>query len=90
MDPAPTVSIGVPIYNGGQKLPRCLDSILAQSFEDFEVIICDNGSTDETREIVEEYVGRDARVRQIRWPVNQGAAWNFNSAFAQARGAFFH
>jgi hypothetical protein len=89
MDPVPKVSIGLPIYNGARKLSRCLDSILAQSFEDFEVIVCDNASTDETPEIIDDYVRRDCRVRQIRWPVNQGAAWNFNSAFAQARGEFF-
>ena len=58
----PRVSIGMPVYNGQRFLREVLDSILAQTFADFELIISDNGSTDETESICREYAARDPRV----------------------------
>ena len=85
----PIVSVGMPVYNGERYLASAIESILGQSFEDFELIISDNGSSDGTQEIAREYLGRDPRVRYVRVEVNRGAMWNFNEVFAQARGEFF-
>lgn len=86
---APTVSIGVPVYNGASLLARALDSLLAQHFSDFEIIVSDNGSTDGTAEIADRFAARDPRVRVIRQPTNIGAARNFNAVFAESRGRYF-
>lgn len=59
----PTFSVIVPTYNRADLLPRCLDSVLRQTFQDFELIVADDGSTDGTRDVVEDVVARDARVR---------------------------
>ena len=57
------VSIGIPVYNGDKYLPHALDSLLAQSFKDFEIVISDNASTDGTAELCQAYRNKDARVR---------------------------
>lgn len=82
---APRLSIGVPAYNGERFLAQALDSILEQTFTDYEVIICDNASTDGTRAIAEDYAARDARIRYVRNERNIGAAPNFNRTFQLAR-----
>ncbi len=86
---APRVSVGLPVYNGERYLEQALQSLLAQTFEDFELIVSDNGSTDATPAICRDYAGRDPRVRYLRSPENRGAAWNFNHVFARARGEYF-
>jgi len=83
------MSIGLPVYNGEQFLKEALDSILAQTFEGFELIISDNASTDGTEAICLAYAGKDARIRYVRSPQNLGAAWNFNRVFELARGEYF-
>jgi glycosyltransferase involved in cell wall biosynthesis len=85
----PCVSVGLPVYNGERYLSAALDSILAQTFEDFELVVSDNGSTDGTQEIVRDFLGRDDRVRYVRVEDNRGAMWNFNEVFQQSRGEFF-
>jgi glycosyltransferase involved in cell wall biosynthesis len=85
----PRVSIGLPVYNGEQYLAETLDSLLAQTYDDFELIICDNGSTDGTEAICRDYAARYAHIRYERHEQNRGAAWNFNRTFALARGEFF-
>ena len=87
--PPPRVSIGVPVYNGEKFLRTTLDSILAQTFTDFELIICDNCSTDSTEQICREYVARDPRVRYFRNERNLGPAPNYNRCFEHARGEFY-
>lgn len=87
--PRPRVSIGVPVFNGEEYLVAALDSLLAQTYADFEIVISDNASTDGTREICEDFVKRDRRVRYYRQPRNVGAARNFNSAFDLACGEYF-
>jgi glycosyltransferase involved in cell wall biosynthesis len=89
MPTAVTVSIGVPVYNGGRFLATSLDSLLAQTFGDFELVISDNASTDRTEEICREYAARDSRVRYLRHETNRGAAWNFNSLVTQTAGTYF-
>lgn len=85
----PRVSIGVPVYNGEKYLARALDSLLAQDFADFEIIICDNASTDATGDIAEAYAQRDPRVHYHRNRENLGLAGNFNRTFELARGEYF-
>ena len=87
--PSPKVSVGVPVFNGEQFLAEALDSILAQTFQDFEVVISDNASTDGTAQICRSYAERDSRIRYYRSDINRGAAWNHNRVFELARGEYF-
>src|SRR5258705_2756854 len=85
----PGVTLGLPIYNAARHLPVALDSLLAQTFGDFELVISDNASTDESASIIRSYESRDSRVRYIRQPVNIGAPANWNFVARAARGAYF-
>jgi glycosyltransferase involved in cell wall biosynthesis len=85
----PRVSIGLPVYNGQKYLEEALDSILSQTFGDFELIISDNASDDRTEEIGRRYAARDARVRYYRNERNLGGAENFNRAFRLSSGEYF-
>ena len=85
----PLVGIGLPVYNGERFLTATLDSILAQTFKDFELIISDNGSTDKTQEICVEYSRRDSRIRYIRQEINLGASRNYNLVFEMTAGKYF-
>jgi len=87
--PVPRVSIGLPVYNGASYLEASLQSLLAQSFTDFEIVISDNASTDETAAVCNAYAAADPRIRYIRQPQNGGAAWNFNRVFELSRGEYF-
>jgi hypothetical protein len=80
----------VPVRNGQKYLKACLDSILHQTFDDFELIICDNASTDATESICRDYAARDPRICYIRHETDIGPADNFNSGLEAARGEFFH
>jgi glycosyltransferase involved in cell wall biosynthesis len=88
-DTIPKVSIGLPVHNGARFLREAVDSILSQSFADFELIICDNDSDDGTSEIAMGYAEEDSRVRYYRNDQNIGAVRNFNKAFTLARGPYF-
>lgn len=85
----PRVSIGLPVYNGGRYLKEAIDSILMQTFEDFELIISDNASTDETEQICRAYADKDSRVKYYRNEKNLGPIENFNRVFHLARGEYF-
>jgi glycosyltransferase involved in cell wall biosynthesis len=89
MNHNPKLSIGLPVYNGENYLAIALDSLLGQSFTDFELILSDNASTDGTEAICREYAARDERIRYVRQPVNRGAGWNFSETFRLARGEYF-
>jgi glycosyltransferase involved in cell wall biosynthesis len=84
----PLVSVGMPVYNGERFLGAAIESILAQTFRDFELIVCDNASTDRTEEIVRSYARRDPRIRYERSERNRGAAYNYNRVTALARGKY--
>ncbi len=86
---APRVSIGVPVYNGARYLGEALESLLQQTYEDIEIIISDNASTDATEEIATSFAARDSRVRYHRLPENIGAAANFTRVLDLARGEYF-
>lgn len=84
----PKISVLVPVFNGGDFLAECLDSILAQDFTDFELLIGDDCSTDATAEIVARYAARDPRIRSWRNAQNLGQAANLNHCLRAARGEF--
>jgi glycosyltransferase involved in cell wall biosynthesis len=85
----PRVSVGLPVYNGEKYLGQAIESILAQTFQDIELIIYDNASTDGTEEISREYMARDTRIRYVRNSENIGAAMNFNRVFHHSSGEYF-
>ncbi|MCX8024125.1 MAG: glycosyltransferase family 2 protein [Thermanaerothrix sp.] len=85
----PLVSIGLPVFNGDTYLEQAIESILAQTWGNFELIISDNASTDRTQEICLVYKQRDPRVRYVRNGENRGAAFNYNQTVELARGQFF-
>ena len=85
--PPPRVSVVIPAYNAAWSIARTLDSVLSQTYSDFEVIVVDDGSSDRTIDIVQNYIERDRRIRLISQP-NLGVAAARNAAIAQARGVF--
>ena len=85
----PSVSIGMPVYNGDKFITYALDSLLAQEFTDFELIISDNASTDATESICRNYAERDVRIKYIRQSQNEGAWKNFQFVLGAAKGEYF-
>jgi glycosyltransferase involved in cell wall biosynthesis len=85
----PRLSFGMPVRNGAPFLRRVLDSVLAQDFPDFEVVVCDNASDDETEAICREYAALDSRIRYFRSKEDVGQIENFNRAFRASRGTAF-
>lgn len=85
----PKVSIGFTVYNGAERMCPALESLLNQTYADFELIISDNASTDATPEICKEYAARDHRIRYIRQPQNIGQVPNFVAVLRAAQGGYF-
>lgn len=85
----PRVSLGMPLYNAERYLAQAFDSLLAQDFTDFELVVCDNASTDTTWAICEKYAAIDDRIRLYRNETNRGAAYNYNRVVDLARGELF-
>lgn len=83
------VSMGMPVHNGEKYLRAALDSLLAQTFTGFELIISDNASTDGTESICRDYAARDPRIRYSRNHENIGAAPNMTRVFDLAVGEYF-
>jgi glycosyltransferase involved in cell wall biosynthesis len=83
------VSIGMPVYNGARYVQDALNSLLSQTFRDFELVISDNASTDETQAICEGYAKRDPRIRYVRQHENMGALANFNFVLNEAKNDLF-
>jgi len=88
VDRLPALSIGLPVRNGERFLRDALDSLLGQSFGDFELTISDNASTDATPDICREYAARDPRFRYVRQPSNLGLLANVELVMRQARGKY--
>lgn len=82
----PRVSVGVPTFNRAASLPRTLESVLGQTYEDLELLIADNASTDGTADLCARFADRDRRVRVIRQERNVGLTANFNTLFERAAG----
>lgn len=85
----PLVSIGLPVYNGDDFLSAAIESLLGQTFGDFELLISDNASTDDTEAICRSYAAQDQRIRYYRNEQNCGPAENFNNVARHARGTYF-
>lgn len=83
----PLISVIVPVYNVESYLPQCIDSILAQTYENLEIILVDDGSTDSSGRICEDYAGRDPRIKTIHKP-NEGLADARNRGIQAARGVY--
>lgn len=89
MNHCPTVSIGMPVFNGEKYIEQAIESILTQTFTDFELVIADNASTDRTEAICRRYAAQDARVRYFRNASNIGAHPNYNRTFEESCGRYF-
>lgn len=85
----PRVGVGMPVYNGENYVEDAIESILDQTFEDFELLICDNASTDATEEICRNYAKKDERVRYVRNRWNVGGGPNASRVMQLSRGEFF-
>jgi glycosyltransferase involved in cell wall biosynthesis len=79
----------MPVYNGERYVAEALESLVTQTFSDFELVIADNASTDRTEEICRSYARRDDRVRYVRNRSNYGAIYNFNNVFRLTTGEYF-
>jgi glycosyltransferase involved in cell wall biosynthesis len=89
MGATPRLTIGLPVYNGENFLAESIEALLGQSFEDFELIISDNASTDGTEEICHGYERQDSRIRYVRQLRNIGLSPNHNFTLDEARGEYF-
>ena len=89
MPKPPRVALGIPAYKAGRWISSCLDSILAQTVTDFEVVISDHCSPDDTYEVCRAYAQRDPRIRVVRQPENVGIAVNHNVTFQETSAPFF-
>lgn len=85
----PKVSIGLIVYNGGKYLKNAIDSFLNQTFENYEIIISDNASTDDTKKICQEYARLNHKIKYVRQNKNKGAIFNFKHVLEHARGDYF-
>jgi glycosyltransferase involved in cell wall biosynthesis len=81
------VSIVIPTWNRAKTLPRVIDSVLAQTYPNFELIVSDNASSDNTRELIESYRQRDSRVRYLGAETNNGPVKNWIRGVGAAKGA---
>ena len=80
----PDISVLIPVYNVERYVGACLDSLLAQDFTNFEALVINDGSTDGSRAILEQYASRDKRIRIIDKP-NSGYGISMNRGLAEAR-----
>ena len=85
----PLVSIGIPVYNSESFIGPCIKSLLEQTYDNFELIISDNGSTDNTASICREYANQDGRIKFLPQGKNIGVIYNFNFVLQQSKGEFF-
>ena len=83
------LTVGLPVYNGETYLADTIESVLRQDYDDFTLIISDNGSTDSTESICRCYAAQDARVSYHRSDRNHGAAWNYNRLVRMADSKYF-
>ena len=83
------LTIGIPFYNGEKSIAKTIESVLNQTFVDFELIISDNGSTDNTANICLAYAGKDHRIRYLRNENNLGLLFNYDRLLHSAGGEYF-
>ncbi len=85
----PLVSFGLPVRNGAPTIAQAIESVLAQTFEDWELVISDNLSTDGTSEICASFAARDERIRHVPSGRDLSIHENFRAAFHHSRGTYF-
>ncbi|MCH8899611.1 MAG: glycosyltransferase family 2 protein, partial [Acidobacteria bacterium] len=86
MSTEPRVSVSVPMYNGADHISECIESVLAQTYADFELVLVDDASGDGTVEVARSF--DDARIRIIENSERLGAAGNWNAALHHSRGTY--
>jgi glycosyltransferase involved in cell wall biosynthesis len=85
----PLVSIGLPVYNGEEFVAEAIQCVLDQTFSNWELIICDNCSTDSTLAICSQFAAQDSRIRVYQNARNMGVSFNYNEVFWRSRGRYF-
>lgn len=85
----PLVSIGVPVFNGENTISDALTCLIEQDYKNLEIIISDNGSTDDTSQICKNFLKKDKRLKYYRSEENLGSIWNFNRVFMLSSGKYF-
>ena len=88
MNDKPRVSVILPAYNGERFIGRSIKSVLSQRLESFELIVIDDGSSDDTNSIIREFVGRDSRVRHLSNKENLGIQKTLNIGIRESRGEY--
>ena len=83
------ITVGIPVYNGEQYIQKAINSVLTQSYTNFELIISDNASTDSTEEICKKFVQKDSRIKYVRQQMNEGTDFNFSFVLSEARSKYF-
>jgi glycosyltransferase involved in cell wall biosynthesis len=86
---SPRLTVACPVYNADEYLESALASLVDQSYDDYEIFISDNGSTDRTEEICRAFAAEHDRIRYVRSEVNHGLSWNWNTLIAGARGEYY-
>lgn len=84
----PFFSIIIPTYNRADLLPRCIDSVLSQTFSDYEIVVVDNYSTDGTKSIVEDYISKDGRIRLVQVHNNGVISFSRNTGVKMSSGQY--
>lgn len=84
----PLISVCIPVYNGQAHLKACLDSVVAQTFSNYEVIICDDGSADNSFSLIEEYAGKHKQIKAFKNANNLGLVGNWNKCIDHANGTW--
>lgn len=85
----PIVSIGMPVYNGDEYLGRAIESLLKQTYKNYELIISNNNSTDNTEIICIKYLKEDSRIHYVKQKINIGAVKNFEFVLSKSVGKYF-
>ena len=84
----PAISVLIPAYNSGPYIGRCLESVINQTVSDIEIVIVDDGSSDNTAEVLREYAERDSRIKVIRHPENSGVFWARKTSIEASSGDY--
>ena len=82
------VSVIIPTYNRAYLISRAINSVLNQTYQDFEIIIVDDGSTDNTEEVIKEFQEKDERIKYIRHKNNKGEAAARNTGIKAAKNEY--
>ena len=87
---SPKISITLPNYNHGKYLKDCIQAVLSQTYGNFELLITDDGSTDQSRDIIDWFANRDNRIKPIYFSKNSGALAAHTACFSRAKGELLY